>query len=390
MVIAMIGQKGLPARSGGIERHVETLATGLVSRGHKVIVFGRAWYVAGSKAPAGIEQVITPGIRTKHLDAITHSFTALWAARQMRPDVVHLHGSGIALLTPAARLMHPRAKVVVTFHSIDRVLSKWGWFARLSFKIGEWMACHVPHRTVTISQVLATYCQKTYGVQTAYVTHPIPTPEVPADVDNYLKPHGLVVDNFYLFVGRLIPDKMAHVLIEAYAKARAERPELFELRPMVIVGGAAWTDAYASWLCSLANRTPGVLMLGQRFGKELAALQAGALAHVFPTASEGLSLSLVEACQLNRLVIATDIDANVEATAGSMLRIRPRDVDSLANALIQAAEMDPTDRARLAEPANRHAMASHDLNDRIDDMERIYLETMGRPTVLTSQIVPQV
>ncbi len=390
MVIAMIGQKGLPARSGGIERHVETLATGLASRGHKVIVFGRAWYVAGSQAPIGIEQVLTPGIHSKHLDAITHSFTALWAARRSHPDVVHLHGCGIALLTPVARLMHPRAKVIVTFHSIDRVLSKWGAFARFVFKIGEWMACHLPHRTVTISQVLATYCQKTYGVQTAYVTHPVPAPEVPTDVDIYLKPHGLTVDNFYLFVGRLIPDKMAHVTVEAYAKASAERPELFTNRPLAIVGGAAWTDAYASWLSDLVSRTPGVLMLGQRFGKELAALQVGALAHVFPTVSEGLSLSLVEACQLNRLVIATDIEANLEATNGSMLRILPRNVESLANAFIQAAEMSPADRSRVSTPAYRHAISSHDLNDRIDDMERIYLETLGRPVVLNSQVAYQV
>ncbi len=389
MVIAMIGQKGLPARSGGIERHVETLATGLASRGHKVIVFGRAWYVAGSQAPVGIEQVITPGIRTKHLDAITHSFTALWVARRSHPDVVHLHGSGVALLTPVARLMHPRAKVVVTFHSIDRVLTKWGPVARVAFRVGEWMACHLPHRTVTISQVLAAYCQKTYGVQTAYVTHPVPLPEVPTDVDNYLKPHGLVVDNFYLFVGRLIPDKMAHVVVEAYAKACDERPSLFVDRPLVIVGGAAWTDAYASWLFDLAGRTPGVLMLGQRSGKELVALQAGALAHVFPTVSEGLSLSLVEACQLNRLVIATDIEANLEATNGSMLRIRPRDIESLSNALIQAAEMSSADRSLMSMPAHRHAIASHDLDDRIDDMERIYLETLGRPVVLNSQIAYQ-
>lgn len=387
MVIAMIGQKGLPARSGGIERHVETLASGLASRGHKVIVFGRAWYVGGAQAPSGVEQILTPGIRTKHLDAITHSFTALFAARRARPDIVHLHGSGIALLTPIARLMHPRAKVVVTFHSIDRVLSKWGGFARMCFKVGEWMACHLPHRTVTISQVLATYCQKTYGVQTTFVTHPVPAPEVPENVDNFLQQHKLTVDNYFLFVGRLIPDKLAHVMVEAYAAARKERPELFENRPLVIVGGAAWTDAYAAWLCNLASRTPGVLMLGQRSGKELIALQARALAHVFPTASEGLSLSLVEACQLNRLIIATDIDANVEATNGAMLRIRPRDVGSLANAFIQAALMDPADRARLAATASRHALASHDSNDRIDDMERLYLEVSGRPTVLVSPIV---
>src|SRR5690348_1378618 len=105
MVIAMIGQKGLPARSGGIERHVETLAAGLASRGHRVIVFGRAWYVAGGNGvPAGVEQVLTSGIRTKHLDAITHSFTALWSARKFHPDVVHIHGTGAAILSPVARL----------------------------------------------------------------------------------------------------------------------------------------------------------------------------------------------------------------------------------------------------------------------------------------------
>lgn len=387
MVIAMIGQKGLPARSGGIERHVETLATGLASRGHRVVVFGREWYVAGSKSPAGIEQIITSGIRTKHLDAITHSFTAIVAARRVRPDVIHIHGSGIALLTPLARLLHPRAKIAVTFHSIDRVLTKWGRFARLSFKIGEWMACRIPHRTVTISQVLARYCQQTYGTQTTYVTHPIPAPEVPTNVDNFIQPHGLTVDNYFLFVGRLIPDKLAHVMIEAYGKARKQFPELFAHRPLVLVGGAAWTDAYASWLCGLASRTPGVMMLGQRSGKELTALQAGALAHVFPTASEGLSLSIVEACQLHRLVIATDIEANVEATAGSMLPIRSRDVESLTNALIVAAHMDAQDRRRFTEAAARHSLKSHDMNDRIDDMERVYLEMCGRPVSLTTPLV---
>lgn len=390
MMIAMIGQKGLPARSGGIERHVETLACGLASRGHRVVVFGRAWYVAGAHAPADIQQIITPGIRTKHLDAITHSFTALLAARRMRPDVIHIHGSGPALLSPIARLLHPRAKVVVTFHSIDRVLAKWGRFAKLVFKVGEWMACHVPHRTITISQVLARYCQQEYGVQTAYVTHPVPLPVIPSDVDNLIQPHGLTVDNYFLFVGRLIPDKLAHVMIEAYGKARKQFPQLFAHRPLVIVGGAAWTDAYASWLCGLASRTPGVIMLGQRSGKELTALQAGALAHVFPTASEGLSLSLVEACQLGRLVIATDIEANVEATAGSMLPIRPRDTESLANAFIAAAHMDAQDRKRFTDAAARHSSDAHDVHDRIDDMERVYLETCGHPVSLTTPIAARV
>jgi hypothetical protein len=52
--------------------------------------------------------------------------------------------------------------------------------------------------------------------------------------------------------------------------------------------------------------------------------------------------------------------------------------------------MDAADRARIAQPASDFALASHDLNDRIDDMERIYLETLGRPAVLVTPIALQV
>ena len=43
----MIGQRGLPATYGGIERHVEELATRLVERGHEVVVFCRRNYTIG-------------------------------------------------------------------------------------------------------------------------------------------------------------------------------------------------------------------------------------------------------------------------------------------------------------------------------------------------------
>src|SRR5258705_7879656 len=40
--IAMIGQKGIPARYGGVETHVEAVATRLAARGHEVWAFCRS------------------------------------------------------------------------------------------------------------------------------------------------------------------------------------------------------------------------------------------------------------------------------------------------------------------------------------------------------------
>jgi len=44
MKIAFIGQKGIPATSGGVEKHVEDLAVKLVAKGHEVLVYTRANY----------------------------------------------------------------------------------------------------------------------------------------------------------------------------------------------------------------------------------------------------------------------------------------------------------------------------------------------------------
>ena len=44
MKIAMIGQKGIPSRAGGVEIHVEELAAGLVEAGAQVDVYCRRYY----------------------------------------------------------------------------------------------------------------------------------------------------------------------------------------------------------------------------------------------------------------------------------------------------------------------------------------------------------
>ncbi len=384
--IAMIGQKGLPARSGGVERHVQHLASSLVERGHRVIVFGRAWYVGQSKAPKGVEQVITAGIKSKHLDAITHSVTAIFAARKMRPDIVHVHGVGIAVLLPLIRLVVPKAKIVVTFHCIDRVREKWGAIARAVLTMGEWMACHLADRTVTVSQELARYCAKTYGVQPWYITHAIPNVKPPTALEESLAKHGLQNNRYFLFVGRLISDKGAHLLVEAYAKAAAMPESPLKDTSLVLVGASSFTDEYAKRLCYRAAMIPNVHYLGERVGDELFALQAGALAHVFPSSSEGLSLATIEACQLSKTVIATDIEANFETTGGWMVPVQAEDIDGLATALMRVAARSDAERRELGERARAHVERAHDVDARSADMIQVYADTLGVTRELVTPI----
>ena len=67
MKIAMIGQKGIPSRAGGVEIHVEELAAGLVKAGDKVDVYCRRYYCKNRiKYHRGIHLIYVPTISTKH------------------------------------------------------------------------------------------------------------------------------------------------------------------------------------------------------------------------------------------------------------------------------------------------------------------------------------
>lgn len=389
MTIAMIGQKGLPARSGGIEHHVQALAKGLVSRGHRVVVFGREWYVNGASAPAGIEQVCTSGIRTKHLDAISYSFTALLAARRFKPDVIHIHGVGIALLAPIARLLYPRTKLVVTFHCMDRRFSKWGWFARLSFRIGEWMTCLFAQEVITVSEELKRYCATTYGREASYISHAFSfeRPANQAEMEQRLSSFHLEPQRYFLFVGRLLAHKGAHRFLNAFKLAQQTQPELFKGIKAVIVGGSSFTDQYAKDVEALIQATPNTVALGERFDTDLRALQSGALAHVFPTTEEGLSLSLLEAASSGRPVIVHGIEANREATGGYALTVDATKQDELVRAFIEVASaVEPTRKAQ-GEKLAEYVGYAFGAKRNIDAIERLYRELMEDKGRLAPQTV---
>ena len=94
MKIAMIGQKGIPATYGGIERHVEEISKRLVARGHEVTVYCRFHYTPEGGTHKGVRLVRLPSWNTKHLDTATHE----WALREAGFSGIQWHA---AKLSPA-------------------------------------------------------------------------------------------------------------------------------------------------------------------------------------------------------------------------------------------------------------------------------------------------
>src|SRR3989344_2023541 len=171
MRIAMIGQKGIPARYGGVERHVEALAGEFARAGHTVTVYARAWYSKDESAPEHprIKRVVQKTIHTHTLDTVTHVARAVWHALFQSYDVIHFHGVGPAIFAWIPRLLKPHTKIIVTVHSLNREHPEWNRIGRMAFQIGEWAAVHFPHRTIVVTEYLRTYFRRRYGCDTVVI-----------------------------------------------------------------------------------------------------------------------------------------------------------------------------------------------------------------------------
>jgi len=306
MKIAMIGQKGIPARLGGVERHVQELAVRLAARGDEVFVYCRPWYMAKPRKRLGQIRLVTlPSIRTKHFDAASHTILATFDALRRGADIFHYHGVGPALFSWIPRILAPHAKVIVTFHCIDRYHAKWGAFARLALLAGERAACLFAHETIAVSEGIRRYCQKAHGRNAILIPNGGAVQK--ALPPSTLLSFGLVPGKYVLMVSRLVAHKGAHTLIEAW-KTIANRRDW----KLVIVGAGSFTDEYVQALREAATGDDSIVLAGAQEGARLATLFRHAAFLTHPSFIEGMPLVLLEAGAYGKAVLASDIPEHRE------------------------------------------------------------------------------
>jgi glycosyltransferase involved in cell wall biosynthesis len=371
MRIAMIGQRGVPASSGGIERVVEQVGAALARRGHEVTVYCRPNYVDPSvETFEGMRLRLLPTIGTKHLDAIVHtSFSTFDALSGFY--VLHYHALGPGLLAALPRVVS-RAAVVQTVHGLDWQRAKWGGFATTVLRCGELASVRVPHELMVPSRALADHYREVHGKDATVIPNPFPaiTAREPLMIRER---YGLDPGRYVLFVGRLTPEKQVDVLMRAYRRVETDAR-------LVIVGGSAFTDGYVAELETLAAADDRVTMTGELQGPVLDELFTNAGAFASPSALEGFNITLVEAISAELPIVASAIPPHTELLHPLDGAVRFHDVgseESLARALRDVIE-EP-DRSRAALVSYKAALRDAFSADRIaEQTEVVYERALAR------------
>ncbi|MCK9995839.1 MAG: glycosyltransferase family 4 protein [Candidatus Krumholzibacteria bacterium] len=349
--VAMIGQKGYPPVHGGIEKHVAELAARLPGLGCDVEIYSRPHYSAanGPADLAGVRICRLPSIPTKHLDAISHTILSTGHALFHGADVVHYHALGPGLLSGVPRWM-TRQSTVVTVHGLDWQREKWGRVASGVLRLGESASVGLPNRTIVVSRALREHYLEHHKRATTYIPNGIAPPV-------YKEPQLIleqgIEKEFVLFVGRLVPEKGCHLLLEAWRKLPSPVRDRYDL---VIAGDAGFTPSYVEELRQAAPR--GVRFLGYVHGPILEELYTNTALVVLPSTLEGLSITLLEGMSYARCCLVSDIPPNIEAAAGEAVLFESGNTRDLGDKIADLLN-DPELRRKKGETAQIRAIENY-------------------------------
>lgn len=329
--IAMIGHKRIPSREGGVEIVVYELSTRMVQKGYRVDAYNRRGsHVSGKefverigKKHRGINIISIPTFENGKLNAIVYSFLATIRALFGRYDTIHYHAEG-----PCSMIWIPKLfgiRCVATIHGLDWQRAKWGNFASRVLKFGEKMAVKYADEIIVLSDNVKNYFEEEYGRKTIYIPNGIAKPEQ-RQVSLIREKWALEKDEYILFLARIVPEKGAHYLIEAYKRLETDKK-------LVIAGGSSHSSEYYRELKQMSEGYKNIIFTDFVGGQALEELFSNAYCFVLPSDIEGMAIGLLEAMSYGNCCLISDIRENMEVVEEYAEHFEHSNVSSLLKQL---------------------------------------------------------
>ncbi|MFO7286626.1 MAG: glycosyltransferase family 4 protein [Gammaproteobacteria bacterium] len=328
--VLVLGPRGIVDVQGGIEMHCRKLYPLLARLDCAVEVIQRTPYYRRPRRETwhGVALTYLWSPRGSGLETAVHSLLGVLYAALKRPDILHLHAVGPALLAPLARLLGLR--VVVTHHAADYRREKWGAFAKLLLKTGERFGMRFAHHPIVVSEVLRESVRSEYGVQASLIPNGVPR-FARARTTGTLEALGLVAGRYVMCVARLDKVKRQLDLVEAFERARMPGWKL------VLVGAIDERNAYAQRIVRRCAANPLIVLAGFQQGRPLGELFSYCGLFVLPSSLEGHPIAVLEALAYGARVLVSDLPETRALPLSDDCYFPVGDIDKLASLLAAAA-----------------------------------------------------
>lgn len=344
--IAAFGFRSIPPRPGcsGADKFAEELYVRLAARGYQVTGYNRVYerQAPPETSYKGVRLLNVRTARRKGIEALLHSakVTAHIIFRNTG-DVVHIQNGGNSIFVPILRLFGK--KVFLTEDGAEWDRGKWPWYARLYLRTMTLLTAHVPNGVIFDNIFVREMFEKRFGRRYHFIPYGA-EPQKDEPSTDVLDRLGLQPGEFFLFVGRFIPEKGLQYLIPAFEKVATTKK-------LVVVGGANQGSEFAERVTRTDD--PRILFPGYMYGADVHTLMRQAYAYIQPSDLEGLSPVVLENMGLGTPVICSDIRENLFVVGDTAVTFHKSEVGDLVAKIKLALANHPLLHANAAKAKQR-------------------------------------
>ncbi len=304
--IAIIGSRGYPYVYSGYETFVKELSERLVAKEIDVTIYcHKHLFINRPKSINGIQLIYLPSIESKILSQLSHSLLSFLHACLRPYDVILAVNSANGPFGVLTRLFGK--KTMINVDGLEWLRPKWKGFGSKYFYWSSRQATRffdlivndsMEMQQVYLKEFNARSTVIAYGANLRYSQQP-----------DLIKKWDLIPNEYYLIVGRLIPDNNSDLIQEGFLQSASEKK-------LVIVGDVPYQDLFAQQIKEKSKSTDRIIMTGYvNDPDELAELYHQSYAYLHGHEYGGTNPTMLKAMAYGCAILALNTPFNQEMLA---------------------------------------------------------------------------
>ena len=346
--IAIIGSRGYPYVYSGYETFVRELADRLAQKGFQVTVYNhRRLFKEHPRTLNGINIIYIPTIESKISSQFIHSFLSICHACWTKYDLLLVVNSANGPFGLLAKIF--RQKTAINVDGLEWLRPKWRGLGSRYFYWASKMATRWYDLVITDSLEMQKVYKAEFECDSTFIAYG-------ADIKYPTSPHclqkwNIEMDQYYLTVGRLIPDNNVSFMVQEFIKANSQRK-------LVVVGDVPYRDSYAENIKAIQD--PRLLFTGYiRDSEELTQLYHYCFAYLHGHEYGGTNPTLLEALANGCAILALDTVFNREILKGGAYGLLFSKKDGELKDAIREMEKKPELRDRLRKQSRNRIIENY-------------------------------
>ena len=235
MKLSIIGSRGYPFVYSGYETFIKELVERLINDNIDITVYcHRNLFIERPSSLKGIKLVYIPTIETKSLSQLIHSFLSTLHTCFTDSDILLYVNSANGPFGLIAKLFGK--KILINVDGVEWERPKWKGLGAKYFYLSSKLACKIFNVIITDAEEMRNIYLKEFNCNSEVIAYGANIRE--SNNPSLIEKFNLKQEDYYLIVGRLIPDNNSDLIINEFLNSHSKKK-------LVVVGDVPYKDKYA-------------------------------------------------------------------------------------------------------------------------------------------------